>query len=498
MTLAERLRELIDACFTGIWVQSFEHDDALGEAARLCQEQAWRLATWDVARGLAVVGAGEGGTSAVGNDPLAALRALPALATADGTALLVLTNFHRFLQSAEIVQTLARQLTAGKQTRTFVVILSPIVQIPVELEKLFLVVEHELPSREQLTELARGVATGPEELPGGAQLEAVLDAASGLTRYEAEAAYSLSLVRRGSLTPEALWEIKSGLLKKSGLLQLHRGVETFNGLGGLDGVKAFCRRALRAGVLRADVRPRGILLLGVPGTGKSALAKALGNETGRPTLLLDVGNLMGGIVGDTERNIRQALRIADAMSPAILFLDEVEKGLSGVASSGQTDGGVSARLFGTFLTWLNDHTSDVFVIATCNDVTRLPPEFSRAERFDGCFFLDLPREDERRAIWELYLGQFALDSSQRLPSDTDWTGAEIRACCRLAALLDLPLVAAAENIVPVARTAAESVTRLRSWAGGRCLDATRGGIYRGPAGEQPKTARRVRRDPSNN
>lgn len=498
MTLTERLRELIDACFTGLWVQSHEHDDALAEIARLCHDQSWRLAAWDVCRGLSVAGAGEGTATAVGSDPLAALRALPALATTDGTALLVLTNFHRFLQSAEIVQTLARQLTTGKQSRTFVVILSPIIQIPVELEKLFLIVEHELPSRDQLLELANGVATGAEELPVGTQLEAVLDAAAGLTRYEAEAAYSLSLVRRGRLTPDTLWEIKSGLLKKSGLLQLHRGSETFDALGGLDGVKAFCRRALRPGVRSTDVRPRGILLLGVPGTGKSALAKALGNETGRPTLTLDVGSLMGGIVGDTERNIRQALRIADAMAPSILFLDEVEKGLSGVASSGQTDGGVSARLFGTFLTWLNDHTSDVFVIATCNDITKLPPEFSRAERFDGCFFLDLPGEAERRAIWNLYLVHFALDASQRLPTDAGWTGAEIRACCRLAALLDLPLTAAAENIVPVARTAAESVERLRTWASGRCLDASRAGIYRSSVSEPVKTARRVRRDPSNN
>ena len=242
------------------------------------------------------------------------------------------------------------------------------------------------------------------------------------------------------------------------------------------------------------------LKLGVPGTGKSALAKALGNETGRPTLTLDVGSLMGGIVGDSERNIRQALRIADAMAPSILFLDEVEKGLAGVASSGQTDGGVSARLFATFLTWLNDHTSDVFVIATCNDITKLPPEFARAERFDGCFFLDLPDEAERRAIWNLYRDHFELDPSQRLPNDVAWTGAEIRACCRLAALLDLPLTAAAENIVPVARTAVESVERLRSWASGRCLDASRAGIYRGPVDKSAtaKTARRVRRDPSSN
>ncbi|HEX4131086.1 MAG TPA: hypothetical protein VHZ24_13680 [Pirellulales bacterium] len=218
MTLAEQLRELIDACFTGLWVQSHEHDDALAEIARLCREHDWRLATWDVAQGLAVTGVGNGATPDAGPDPLAALRALPALATPEGAALLVLVSFHRFLQSAEIVQTLVGQLMAGKQSRTFVVILSPIVQIPVELEKLFLVVEHELPTREQLLELARGVATGADELPSGPQLDAVLDAAGGLTRYEADAAYSLSLVRHGRLTPEALWQIKSGLLKKSGLL----------------------------------------------------------------------------------------------------------------------------------------------------------------------------------------------------------------------------------------------------------------------------------------
>ena len=502
MSLTERLRELIDACFTGIWIQSHEHEDALAEIARLCREQNWRLATWDVARGLSVAGGGDSTVTAVGSDPLAALRALPALATEDGTAVLVLANFHRFLQSAETVQTLVRQLTAGKQNRTFVVILAPLVQIPVELEKLFLVLEHELPTRDQLLNLACRIATGSAELPAGPCLEAVLDAAAGLTRYEAEAAFSLSLVRRGRLTPETLWEIKANLIQHSGLLQLHRGGEKFDALGGLDGVKAFCRRALRTGVRRAEVRPRGILLLGVPGTGKSALAKALGNETGRPTLTLDVGSLMGGIVGDTERNLRQALRIADAMAPAILFLDEVEKGLSGAAGSGLADGGVSARLLGTLLTWLNDHTSDVFVIATCNDISKLPPEFSRAERFDGCFFLDLPDETERRAIWELYLGNFGLDRAQRLPEDAGWTGAEIRACCRLAALLDLPPAAAAENIVPVSRTAAESVERLRRWASGRCLDASRAGIYHGPAasptGESAPAARRVRRTPSRN
>ena len=218
-------------------------------------------------------------------------------------------------------------------------------------------------------------------------------------------------------------------------------------------------------------RPRGVLTLGVAGSGKSAFCKALGNETGRPTLVLDVGSLMGSLVGQTEERTRQALRIVDCMQPAILMIDEVEKALSGVAASGQSDSGVSARMFGTLLSWLNDHESDVFVVCTANDVTKLPPEFSRAERFDGIFFLDLPGRAQKDAIWQQYVGQYELDTSQRLPDDDRWTGAEIKSCCRLAALLDVPLVQAAHNVVPVAVTSAESVDRLRSWASGRCLSA---------------------------
>ena len=129
------------------------------------------------------------------------------------------------------------------------------------------------------------------------------------------------------------------------------------------------------------------------------------------------------------------------------------------------------------MTWLNDHESEVYVIATCNDISKLPPEFSRAERFDGIFFLDLPGTAEKRVIWNLYLDQFEFDQDQPLPLDDQWTGAEIRACCRLAALLDVPLKEAARQIVPVAVTAAESVERLRTWATGRCLSAEQPGLY---------------------
>jgi hypothetical protein len=495
MTLAERLSEYVRACFTGIWVQTSEPDDALAEVARTCRAQGWALATWDIDRGLVL--AGQAADAAGTADPLAAIRALGSLASPDSTALLVLRNFHRFLASAEIVQALETRLAAGKQARTFIMILAPVVQVPVELEKQFVVLEHDLPGRDQLEAIARGVATEPGELPDGDGLGAVLDAAAGLTRLEAENAFALSLVRHGRLAAEVLWEIKAGMLKKSGLLALHRGGESFAGLGGLEALKAFCARALRPGRPRG-ARARGVLLLGPPGSGKSAFCKALGCEAGRPTLILDVGSLLGSLVGQSEANIRQALRLVDAMSPCVVMLDEVEKALSGVASGGQADSGVSARMFASFLGWLNDHESDAFVVCTSNDVSKLPPEFARSERFDATFFLDLPAARDKEAIWRMYLERYGLDPEQRRPRDIDWTGAEIRSCCRLTALLGVPLVEAAENIVPVAVTAGESVERLRSWAAGRCLAADRPGLYTRAAAGASRPGRRVDRDPSSN
>jgi hypothetical protein len=477
MTLQNTLRELIAAAFSGIWVQSHEHGDALADLAEMCRAESWQLAVWDLDQGLQVAGAPVESPTG-GNDPLAAVRSAKTMGADDGAAILVLVNFHRFLHSAEIVQALTTLLACGKRTRTCVLILAPVVQIPTELEKHFVIVEHVLPDRQQLRHIAEGVATAEGEMPSGEGLRRLLDAAAGLTRVEAENAFSLSLVRHGQLHADTLWELKCQTLKSSGLVQLHRGAERFADLGGLESLKAFCNRSLSRTVLAdCPARPRGVLLLSPPGCGKSAFAKALGNEVGRPTLVLDVGSLLGSLVGQSEANTRRALALIDAMAPAIVFLDEVEKAFSGVAASGQTDSGVAARLFGTFLSWLNDHESDVFVVATSNDIAKLPPEFSRAERFDGIFFVDLPDAEQRLLIWKIYLDYYRLELNQTLPDDEGWSGAEIKSCCRLAALLDLPAIAAAQNIVPVSRTSVESVDQLRRWATGRCLSADRPGVY---------------------
>jgi ATPase family associated with various cellular activities (AAA) len=386
--LKEQLWEFVRAGFAGLWIQTHEAREAILEIGELSREQQLQLWTWNLDGGLQVV-TGQPVSQAV-QDPLSAVRLLATVASEHTPQLLVLENFHRFIDSPEVCQALLTQIHLGKQLGRHIIILSPTVKLPSELERHFVVLEHPLPSRDQLWEIASSLAEGIADY-SASKREGLLDAAAGLTCSEAESAFSLSLVRHGSIQEREVWELKSRWLKKSGLLQLHQGQQGFDALGGLQNLKEFCRHSLRRETSQLrKAKPRGIMLLGVPGTGKSAFAKALGKETDRPVLLLDVGQLMGSLVGQSEANIRAVLKTADAMSPCILFIDEVEKALAGAATGSSSDSGVSSRLFGTLLTWLNDHTTDVYVVVTCNNIQQLPPEFSRAERFDAILFLDLP------------------------------------------------------------------------------------------------------------
>ena len=242
MSLAHSLREYVAAAFPGLWVQTHEPAEAIREIAALCKDQTppWSLAVWDIDRGLQ----SGAGTALAAPDPLTAIKALANMAVPNSSVLLVLPNYHKFLGSPEIIQCLANALQAGKTRRTFVVILAPVVAIPVELERQFVVLDHQLPDQEQLQTIARGVATEAGELPEGPDLDRLLDSAAGLTRSEVENALALSLVRHRKLVPETVWELKCQALKKSGLLTLHRGTEKFSDLGGLEALKSFCLRAL--------------------------------------------------------------------------------------------------------------------------------------------------------------------------------------------------------------------------------------------------------------
>jgi hypothetical protein len=484
MSLPQEIKELVCAGFSGIWVESQECDDAVRSIREMAAERNWECDVWDIDRQLY---SGRFQT----RGPVDAIKLPLDAPKTQETQILILKNFHRFLPNPEVTQTLANRVLQGKGEGRHIIIVSPTLALQPEIEKLFTVVHHDLPDVSQLRKICEDLV--PEDSafakPTTDEVTAVVDAARGLTRLEAENAYALSLVRHNKLQPDTIWNIKAQTLEKSGTLSLYRGDADFGHLGGLENLKQFCLRAMRKqGDEMADRRPKGVLLLSPPGCGKSQFAKALGNEVGRPTVILDFGSLMGKFVGESEGNMRRALSQVDAMAPCVLFVDEIEKALSGVQNSGQTDSGVSSRLFGTLLTWLNDHTSDVFFIGTCNDATSLPAPFARAERFDGIFFVDLPGDDQRKQIWDIYLEHFKLDKGQERPDDANWTGAEIKSCCRLAALLDVPLLEAAQNVVPVSVTSAEQIENLRTWAEGRCLSADVPGIYTRVGGRRAPNA----------
>src|ERR1039457_2139638 len=245
-----------------------------------------------------------------------------------------------------------------------------------------------------------------------------IDAASGLTTIEAENAFALSVVESKGLNPEIVAREKAQAVKKNGLLEIVETTESLESIGGLDLLKswlvqrkdAFSKRAGEYGL----PTPKGLLLLGIPGTGKSLTAKATSKIFGMPLLKLDAGRIFAGLVGQSESNLRSVIQTAEAIAPVVLWIDEADKAFAGSKSSGSTDGGTSARVFGSFISWMQEKKSPVFVVATANDVSQLPPEMLRKGRFDELIFVDLPNQNEREAIWGIQIRKYG-----RNPSDFD-------------------------------------------------------------------------------
>ncbi len=502
MTLTQRLTEYISACFTGLWVQSHEHEDAIRDIARMCHQEKWRLAVWDVCAGLQLHGQDGGqAVDAAGTDPLAAIRSINALAAKDTSAILVLVNFHRFLESAETVQTLFQQITRGKQNRTFIVVLSPIVKIPVELEKLFTLVEHALPDRSQLEQIARLTATQPSDLDE-AELPRILNAAAGMTRYEAENAFSLCLAKERPenapadwhphLDPEVIFDLKAQAIAKSGLAKIYKGTESLADIGGLARIKYHL--SLCAGVT-GDLQPKGLVLVGQPGTGMSHIAKAAGKILGRPVIMASLSRLKGSLVGETGANTRRLLALVRAIGRCVVVLDEGNQQLGGGAERHET----TEEMIGELLTYLNDQ-QDAFFILTANEIASLPDALTRPGRFEGVYFVDLPSAEQQEAIWSICLQKYKLDSKQTRPAYEGWTGAEIDQCCKVARMYRMSLTEAALFVVPICVRQAEQIEARRQWANGACLDAEGPAYFRwnGSRTTPIKPGRKIRRDPSLN
>jgi len=313
----------------------------------------------------------------------------------------------------------------------------------------------------------------------------------GLTMIEAEKILTRGIVEDGSLGPEDISQIieyKKEIVEREGVLEYYPVEETMDQVADLAGLKAWL--AKRTSFITAPDRaaefglsfPKGVLLVGVPGCGKSLCAKAVAMEWRLPMLKLDPGRLYNKFMGESERNFRRAMQTAERLAPCVLFIDELEKAF---ASAGSEDGGVSQRVLGTFLSWLQDRTSEVFTVATANDVSRLPPEFLRKGRFDEIFFVDLPNADARRAILAIHLGKrgqdpAAFDTASLVAATEGYSGAEIEQAIVSALYtafsngheLDSDLLGEEiEATRPLSRTMAERVHALREWALGRTVIA---------------------------
>lgn len=423
------------------------------------------------------------------------LNALDFVARSQEAAIFVLKDFHPYLDGKRggpdhpVILRRLRDITNQlKESRKTLIILSPTLRIPTDLEKDVTVLDYSLPTLDELELSLDRVVRSAREI-AGVQLkmaeeerERVLNAARGLTCIEAENVFAKSLVMGRKLDLSIIVAEKEQLIRRSQILEYYESVEGFSNVGGMGLVKQWLRKRGQAFTEKARrfglPEPKGLLLLGVQGSGKSLLAKAVASQWQLPLLRLDLGRVFSELVGSSEQNIRSALRLAENVAPCVLWLDEIEKGLAGATGSGNADAGTSARVFGSLLTWMQEKTSPVFVIGTANDIAALPPEVLRKGRFDEIFFVDLPQAQERREIFAIHLARRGRDplgfDLNQLAHETDgFSGAEIEQVIIDALydafehnrdLNDEDLFRAIKNTIPLSQTMEAKITALRQWA----------------------------------
>ena len=409
-----------------LYIRSSEEARVINYFKCLSLAEGINLFHWDCSRGLLDVTSQEQvsvSDSEVHEDPIALLSYIVDHAKSDSQKMMkrnespdahvyMLLDFHPYLEDIPQIE---RRMKDFVQTPSLctIVIVAPIFTCPPSLNKEFTLIDFPFPSPQEIEEsLDKIVKEIPASYPKAretavTQKEDLIKAASGLTLSEVENAFAKTLVKNKDFLVSTVLDEKKQIIRKSGILEYRDPRFTFDQVGGLDTLREWLE--LHQLAFKDDAAdfglpaPKGVMLIGIPGTGKSMSCEALASTYQMPLLRLDMGAIFGAHVGESEANIRNCIEVAEAISPAILWIDEVEKGIGGVASSNQTDGGVTNRVFGTLLTWMQDKEAPVFVVCTANNTQSIPPEFMRAGRFDEIFFLDIPDDDQRYDVTEKLL-----------------------------------------------------------------------------------------------
>ena len=479
-SFADQLDLLIRARTPLLWIRTLEEERVetiLGDVARRLGGRS--LLRWDFVAGLQGLPNRDGESA---RNPMAVLD-LPLSLPAEPGALLLLRDFHRYGDDAGICRRLRNLASELRRLPHTLVITAPDWALPRELDDAVTLLDLPLPDGDEIAALLRAIAEATGQPIAADVLASLTAACHGLSSQRVRQLAARALARRGALGEEDLAEVleeKRQAIARSELLEYCPSEASPADIGGLEVLKhwleqrhrAFSDEAQRYGL----PLPRGVLLVGPQGTGKSLTARVIAHSWGMPLLRLDVGRLFAGLVGASEARTREMIQRAEAMAPCVLWIDEIDKGF-GSADGGRSDGGTSQRVLASLLTWMAEKTSAVFVVATANGVEKLPPELLRKGRFDEIFLLDLPDADERRAILDLQLRRRR--PAHRLPLEVvvdrtaGFSGAELeqvvieamhQAFGEQREFGEADLVAAAAQLVPLSRTAREQLEALQQWA----------------------------------
>lgn len=492
---------MLKAYYPVLYLTSFEYDRTkqkiVGIINSLKSDNAKqiRLFNWNCVEGLCEMS--ENGSRYLGEEYDEPEMALKFILNDKETSkdIFILEDFGNYLEEEKIKYYIRTIAESARHTNTHAIILSALYKLPVELEKYVTVLNIPLPDRFDM-EKTLGVVERQCKMNLSLEMRnRMVDAALGMTSMEADLAFCLAAVKDdfGDNAPYTVSSEKEQIIKKSGILDYFPKNEDLKDVGGMEVLKDWLFKRQKAYEKKARdfglQEPKGLLLLGVPGCGKSLTAKTIASFWNMPLLRLDIGKVFQGLVGSSEDNIRKAIATAEAVAPCVLWIDEIEKGLSGVQSSGTTDGGVTSRIFSTILTWMQEKTSPVFVVATANNINLLPPELLRKGRFDEIFFVDLPTVQERQSIFAIHLKKKGQDPS-KFPLETfgrkteGFNGAEIEECIKDAMFAayvenpEAPILKAAHvadainQTVPLSTTMKEQIYSLRRWAIARAKNAS--------------------------
>jgi SpoVK/Ycf46/Vps4 family AAA+-type ATPase len=509
---SEELEHMLKARFPLIYVETHEEARVVAAIQSVCKD-ATRLRTprtvsiWTSTDGLVNE---DGSVVANSKGPIEALNI--SISTTEPTVY-IFKDLHAWFGDGSrpadpmVIRRLRDIAHAFKNGSTPVtlIMVSAVLRLPADLDKEITILDFPLPTEPEILEVLNSIVdTNTADGRIANELTAVgkeklAKAALGLTLNEAENSFARAMVNDGKLTDsdlETVLDEKKQTIKKSGILEFVSVEITLDEVGGLQNLKKWLSKRNNSWLAEAKEygvpAPKGVLITGVPGCGKSLTAKAIASAWELPLLRMDIGKIFAGLVGSSEQNMRSAIKTAEAIAPCVLWIDEIEKGFAGNGGTG--DSGTSSRVFGSFLTWMQEKDKPVFVIATANNIDRLPPEFLRKGRFDEIFFVDLPTSTERVSIWDLHLnkrikseqvrGDLVIDNTlftELAALSADYSGAEIEQAV-ISALFDAfserrtvtknDLEKSISNMVPLSITQAEAISVIRDWANERAVAAT--------------------------